>query len=488
MDQFKDMLESIDEQEYREFELYILDDNPTNTIEVTIKEFFPDIVDKVHYRRLKKKVGGAYALNVGAHFAEGDNLVFIGQHDRLSYHTLKAINEKIDELKGIIVDEDGNRNVIETALKDTLSDNSYIIYADHDELIGLDRRNPHFKTGFNKELLLQTNYIGDFLCISKEAFKKLGTFNEKAKYAYVYEYLLRACFKKIPIEHIPYLLYHKRTSDKMMTKEERKAANYSGKEHLALALSYLRQSGVLCDGRVDPSLKKWHIEYDDSSFRRFSGDYKFIKEENVQFITRNNAKKMYAYLSQPDVAVVGIRFLGRGFTYDNAGYIVSEDGSQYPAFHGQRIFRDTYEGLGSMARDVSTVDGACCMIDAKVFRMLRGFDTSLTGEDALLDFCLRARARGFRTVVVPKCVARYKNRPERAVEKQEPKSEKEQENELENQSEEAVENENFGTKKISPVHARLMEKHGDLIEKGDRFYNKNLPLGMDNFILPGTGE
>ena len=69
MDQFKDMLESIDEQDYRDFELYILDDNPTNAIEIVIKEFFPDIVDKVHYRRLKKRAGGAYAYNVGAHFA-----------------------------------------------------------------------------------------------------------------------------------------------------------------------------------------------------------------------------------------------------------------------------------------------------------------------------------------------------------------------------------------------------------------------------------
>ena len=43
MDNFKDCLESIDEQEYREFELYILDNNPSNNIEVTIKEFFPDI-------------------------------------------------------------------------------------------------------------------------------------------------------------------------------------------------------------------------------------------------------------------------------------------------------------------------------------------------------------------------------------------------------------------------------------------------------------
>ena len=126
MDYFKDCLESIDEQEYRQFELYILDNNSSYVVEQTIKEFFPDIVDKVHYRRLKKKTGGAYAYNIGAHFAEGNYLVYIGQHDRLSGKTLTVLNDKINELEN----------------------KECIIYSDNDELIGLDRRNPHFKTDF----------------------------------------------------------------------------------------------------------------------------------------------------------------------------------------------------------------------------------------------------------------------------------------------------------------------------------------------------
>ena len=434
MEQFKDMLESIDQQDYRDFELYILDSNNSNEIEITIKEFFPDIVDKVHYRRLKKKAGGAYAYNVGIHFAEGDHLVFIGQHDRISGNTLSSFNDKIQELG---------------------EDRWHIIYSDHDELVGVDRRNPHFKSDFNKELFLQTNYIGEFICVSRDLIRKIGEFNEKATSAYIYEFILRAAFKKCTISHVPSLLCHVRTEQKVMNKEERNAATYSCKEHLALALSYLRSSGVTCDGRIDQSLKKWHIEYDQKSFRRFSGDYMFLKEENVSFFTRNNARKMYAYLNQPDVAVVGVRFLGKGFTYDNAGYIFDEDGEQYPAFHGQRIFRDTYEGLGSMSRDVAMVDSGCCMIDAKVYRMLHGFDTSLSGSDAMLDFCLRAKAKGYRTVVVPKCIARYKNKNTEASEES---------------------------------HQNLMGKHGDFIQKGDCFYNKNLPIGMENYILPGTEE
>ncbi len=106
-----------------------------------------------------------------------------------------------------------------------------------------------------------------------------------------------------------------------------------------------------------------------------------------------------------------------------------------------------------MARDVSFVDSGCCLIDAKVYRMLRGFDTSLSGRDAMMDFCIRARAKGFRTVVIPNCIAKYKNKNNESLE---------------------------------TSHERLMEKHGELIGKGDVFYNINLPLGMENYILPGT--
>ena len=106
-----------------------------------------------------------------------------------------------------------------------------------------------------------------------------------------------------------------------------------------------------------------------------------------------------------------------------------------------------------MARDTSMVDCGCCLIDAKVYRMLHGFDTRLSGQDAMFDFCLRARDRGFRTVVVPKVIARWKDK-------------------------------NIITS--SESHEILMEKHGEKLELGDGLYNRNLPMGLENYILPGT--
>ncbi len=438
MDYFKNMLESIDEQEYRNFELYILDNNQTNAIESTIHEFFPDMVDKVHYRPLKKKSSGAYAYNIGAHFATGDYFVFLHQHDRLSANTLLELNKQVN----------------------AAGDNPpAIIYTDHDELEGLDRIRPYFKGGFNKELLLHTNYIGDFYALSRQAYGRLGPFNEKATYAYMYEYLIRAMSKKEIIDHIQMLLYHKRVIAKPGTgeakKEAKKQVAFAGKEHMALAVNALRQEGVVCQANLHASNTRWTINYDHSSFRRFGGDYMYLHEKNVRLYTRHNVEKMYGYLKQPDVGIVGIRFVDRGLTYDNAGYIFDHDGVAYPAFHGQKILQESYEGLALLPRDVAMVDAGCCLIDEKVYRSLRGFDPALTGRDAMLDFCIRARKKGYRTVVIPECIGRYKSKH---------------------------------IESSGQSNAILIEKHPGIFEKGDDFYNKNLLMGLQNYMLPGAEE
>ena len=433
LDHFRNMLESIDDQEYRNFELYILDDAASYTIETNIKEFFPDIVDKVHYRKLKKKSGGAYALNIGSHFAEGDHLVFVGQHDRLSPNTLSDLAQAIEYLEG----------------------QDAIIYTDHDELVDQDRMNPHFKCGFNKELLLHTDYIGEFICMNKETYKLLGPFNEKARFAYIYEYLLRASSRNMRIDHIDGLLYHKRQTKRPTNREERMAAQSVQNEYMALAGSYLSKAGVHCQVKAGSDYSSWNVVYSDAEFRRYGGDYMFLHDKNVRLYTRNNARKMYAYLKQPDVAVVGMRFLDHGLTLDNVGFIHDDSGVAYPAFHGQKLFRASYENLANIPRDVAMVDAGCCMIDAKVYRSIGGFDPALKGRDAMLDFCIRAREKGFRTVVIPECLGRYKVKN--------------------NESSEAS-------------HDALYLKHGQILSGGDEFYNSYLPMGLSNFVLPGTEE
>lgn len=427
---FKNMLESIDEQEFREFELYLLDESRNNQLEIITKEFFPDIADKIHYRKLKNKKGGAYAYNIGSHFAEGDYLLYLGCYDRLSPNTLKEMADKIL----------------------TAETSRAIFYTDHDELIGQDRMNPHFKGGFNKELLLHTPYIGDAICVSAEVYKNMGAFNENAKYAFVYEYILRCVFKGISVIHVPGLLYHKRVIPHTLTKEERKEKSYAYKEAMALAESYVKQSGVDVQAFPAGGEEKWIMQYSDEGFTTYQKDYIFLNDEKVRMLTRKNLREMYSYLRQPDVAVVGIRFLGRAFSIDNVGYIHDGEGNIFPAFHGQKIYHGSYEGLANISRDVAMVDPGYCIIDKKIYNRLHGFDKNLSGRDAMLDFCMRAKAHGYRTIVATECVGKYRSKQNESTE---------------------------------DSHLALLEKNGEALKAGDKFYNPYLPMGMVNYVLPG---
>ena len=431
---FRDCMETLVQQTYQKYEVYVLDEARTDELAEITAEFFPES-DRAHYRKLKKKNGGAYAYNIGSHFAEGDYQIFVGQHDRLSTNTLEELAKAIES----IPDEQGA-----------------VIYTDHDELVGLDRMNPHFKGGFNRELFRRTNYIGEFVCIAASVIKEMGSFLEKASYAYMYEYLMKCDSKGVPFIHVSGLLYHKRMPDRVAyDKESRRQKDRCHVEHLAVSKGYLAKSNIICEYEQGVSDMKWDIAYDGSDYRGHQKDYIFVHDPNVRMFTRRNLAKMYGYLKQPDVAVVGVRFLGNLFTVDNIGYVFDEEGIIYPAFHGQKIYHESYEGLATMPRDVSMVDGGYCMIDAKVYRGLHGFDPSLSGRDAMLDFCLRAREKGYRIVVDPSCIARYKNK-------------------LVESSEDS--------------HNALMEKQGETIAKGDPYYNKILPLGMTNFVLPGQEE
>ena len=71
----------------------------------------------------------------------------------------------------------------------------------------------------------------------------------------------------------------------------------------------------------------------------------------------------------------------------------------------------------------------------------------------MLDFCMRARAKGYRTIVAPECIAKYKKKEE-----------------ISSQT----------------SHELLVSTWQDELKSGDPYYNMNLPLGLSNYMLPGV--
>lgn len=460
---FKDCLESVIAQKYDKWEMYIIDDDVSGRVEKITKEFFPRDT-RVHYRKIKNHKGKAYALNIGFHFAEGDYVIPLNSHDRLDAQFMVSIADAI------------------------VSNNDIdVVYSDHSDLEGIDITNIHIKQDLNVELLLRTNYIGNVVAIRRGAIKNVGLVREALEEAYIYEYLLRCVEKKLKFFHISKFLYYKRitfdssyerlleqsdlgstneqesdglkgiiksifsdSNVKPKSKNNRVYDDLVYKEEMASANAYLIRNNIKAEIKSVPSGKYWKIIYDGSDVYKHSKDYIMIKDRDVKVSDKHFLEKLYGYIKQKDIAVVGARFAKPFWMVENSGYIYSDEGEIYPAFYNTKLRDGGYENIQLIPREIGMVDGAFCMISKKAYRSLGGFDSSLSGRDIMLDFCIRARAKGYRVVIDPSIVVRKR--------------------ELSNVSEEKS-------------HNILLEKVGDEIKKGDKYYSKNFVMGLNNHVI-----
>ncbi len=456
---FKDFLETVIAQNYDNWEMYILDDNVTSNLEKITKEFFPSDT-RVHYRKIKNHKGKAYATNIGFHFAEGEYVFICNGQDRLDSHCLYTMADVI------INNEDVE-----------------VIYSDHSDIEGTDITNIHIKQGLNKELLLRTNYIGNTIVVKRKAVAKVGSMREALTEAYVYEYLIRCMEKKLKFYHIPKFLYYRRISyadlvditnlqnDNAIT--EKKATGIKGfiesifgttnksnidntkqeliyKEQMASVKAYLTRNAIKGKISLVPNASYWKLIYDGEDVYKHSKDYILIRDKGVKVSDKHFLEKMYGFIKQNDVAVVGCRFAKPFWTVENSGYIYDAEGNVYPAFYNTKLRDGGYEDIQLISRDIGMVDGAFCMISKKAYRALNGFDSSLTGRDIMLDFCIRARAKGYRVVLDTSIVA------------------KKQEN-------------NNVSSEMS--HNILMDKLSGEIDKGDPFYSQHFAMGLNNHVI-----
>ena len=112
---------------------------------------------------------------------------------------------------------------------------------------------------------------------------------------------------------------------------------------------------------------------------------------------------MAGWFSMADVGVVGAKLLFPNNHLNHAGIAVGpHHGLADVPLAGLPADSDDFYPLHKLARDVSAVTGACMMTRTSLYRDFGGFnetDFSVTYND--VDYCLRLRAAGYRTVYTP---------------------------------------------------------------------------------------
>ena len=183
----REMIDSIIDQTYGNWELCIADGSPAGqSVEKVLKKY-AEKDSRIRYKILGENLGISGNTNAAMDMAAGDYIVLADHDDRMTpnalYECVKAINENPE------ID---------------------VLYSDEDKLDmdGGALFDPHFKPDFNPDLLTSVNYICHLFVVKKVLVNWVGGFRQEFDGAQDYDFIFRCTERAKKIHHIPKVLYH----------------------------------------------------------------------------------------------------------------------------------------------------------------------------------------------------------------------------------------------------------------------------------------
>jgi len=234
-DALHDAIRSMQAQLYPHWELSIADDASTAAHVKEIIEDFCKSDPRIRciYRPVNGRVSAA--LNSALDLAGGEFIAALDQHDILSEQALYQVAAELNQ-----------------------HPDADIVYSDEDKVYSEQqkpsagrRSEPHFKSGWNPDLLYSQNYISRLCVYSAVLVKSVGGFRDGLEGSQDYDLLLRclAALDGPEVRHIPAILYHRRASSPLTALEAGEKSHAT--EHGIKALTdYFRSRGV-ADARVE---------------------------------------------------------------------------------------------------------------------------------------------------------------------------------------------------------------------------------------------
>jgi GT2 family glycosyltransferase len=126
-----------------------------------------------------------------------------------------------------------------------------------------------------------------------------------------------------------------------------------------------------------------------------AADFVVLLNNDIEVIAPEWLDAMIEHGQRDEVGAVGARLLFRTGAPQHEGIVVGLGGS--PA----RNVTHDYFDLGQIIRNCSAVSAACMLIRPEVFRGLGGFEERMAVAWGDVDFCLRAREKGYEIVYTP---------------------------------------------------------------------------------------
>lgn len=514
----RDLIESIQTQTYKNFEVCFADGSRLGKSNEVIYKEYATKDNRIKYKILGENKGIAGNTNEALSMASGDYIVLCDHDDVLPEFALYECVKAINETKCDVLYSDEDKMDMET-----------------DELF-----EPHFKPDFNIDLLRSVNYICHLFVVKKDLVEKYGGFRAEFDGAQDYDFIFRMTEKANKIVHIPKVLYHwrchmkstainpesklyayeagaraieehyKRALPDIKVEKVEKGAYYGiyhtifapeeklvsviipNKDHTAdldkairsvyTKSTYKNLEFIVVENNStlpetweyyekiqkefsNVRVVKWDREFNYSAINNFGvtfakGEYLLFLNNDVELIEPDSIKEMVSYIQREDVGICGARLLYEDDTIQHAGVVIGFGGIAGHTFIGLEKERISYFNRALITQDYSAVTAACMMSKKSVFEDVAGFSEDLAVAFNDIDYCMKVRKLGKLVVYNPYvCLYHYESKS-RGLEDTPEKIER-----------------------FNREIATFLKKWSNIVNKGDPYYNPNLTLRKSDFSL-----
>src|SRR5262249_55768564 len=131
------------------------------------------------------------------------------------------------------------------------------------------------------------------------------------------------------------------------------------------------------------------------------GDVLIFLNDDTEVITGDWLARLAALATRPGVGPVGAMLLYEDDTIQHMGVVLRNQQVEH-LYRGAAPATPSYLDWLSAPPERAAVTGACMAISRAAFDALEGFDPRFPVLYNDIDLCLRARRRGWRTIVEPR--------------------------------------------------------------------------------------
>lgn len=198
------------------------------------------------------------------------------------------------------------------------------------------------------------------------------------------------------------------------------------------------------------------------AIKQATGDYVILLNNDIEVIAESWIEELLMYAQRPEVACVGAKLLYPDNTIQHAGIVIGLGAHRTAGHTHYGISNLNYGYMGRLcyAQNVTAVTGACLMVKRDIYNELGGLDEGFKISLNDVDFCLRARKKGYLNIFTPFAELYHYESASRGSDAK-----------------------GKNAQRYNDEAALFKEKWKKTLEKGDPYYNPNFSLDRSDYSL-----